>query len=183
MVVKKRVRCVVSPDTVKKFWSLVRQMGGEDSCWLFVGRGSNNGYGRMDTVIDGETGSMPAHRLSYLIEHGSIPEGKSICHRCDVRMCVRPKHLWAGTPAENTADAVAKGRVGKLKIDDDQADLLRGELAERVLSIQALAVKYGVSRSTIVKYRPKRVDGHEWKMTCGRCGGDWKIVRKHPCAA
>lgn len=53
---------------------------------------------------------MLAHRVSYEIEHGDIPKGMHVLHRCDVRPCINPLHLFLGTNSDNIADSVSKGR-------------------------------------------------------------------------
>lgn len=78
-----------------------------DSCWLWTGATRPNGYG----VIRRKGLLLSTHRYSYEYYVGEIPKGKIICHSCDVRLCVNPKHLWAGTSSENMVDCFKKGRM------------------------------------------------------------------------
>lgn len=78
-------------------------------CWLWDGAVSKCGYGRFG--VGGHNGKLrPAHRVSWEIHNGTIPEGLEVAHRCDVRICVNPAHLWLATHAENMADMIAKCR-------------------------------------------------------------------------
>ena len=88
----------------KRFWHRVKR---SRKCWLWTGcKTAANGYGRIR--IDGS--KVSAHRYSWELHNGPIPAGMLVLHRCDVRACVRPDHLFLGTHSDNAKDCVAKGR-------------------------------------------------------------------------
>jgi HNH endonuclease len=84
-----------------------------DDCWSWRGSTSVHGYGRLHRGARGE-GIIGAHRASWLIHNGPIPEGMAVLHRCDNPPCSNPLHLFLGTQAENMFDAIAKDRVPQL---------------------------------------------------------------------
>ena len=125
------------------------------TCWLWTGSLNRLGYGQCSGPLYGST---KAHRASYLLFNGDIPDGLCVMHLCDVRNCVNPKHLVVGTQAENVADMIQKGRcrrVGKrgsashfAKLTESEVREIRQKCAGGNTQI-SLAVEYSVSPMTI----------------------------------
>lgn len=90
-----------------RFWQLVDK---QDSCWIWIGHRQGRGYGYFRP---NQPKGMLAHRMAYILTYGAIPKGKLICHRCDVKLCVNPKHLFCGTQKQNSIDMVLKKRASK----------------------------------------------------------------------
>jgi hypothetical protein len=91
----------------ERFWSKVAQ--DPDGCWTWTGTRSRQGYGFFK--LRGRM--LKAHRCSYALTYGEIPDDLFVCHRCDNPTCVRPDHLFLGTARDNTMDRDQKGRTAR----------------------------------------------------------------------
>jgi len=105
-------------------------------CWAWTGCGKGNGYGHMS--YRGKNDG--AHRVSYQLFVGPIPEGIDVCHSCDNRWCVNPYHLFVGTRRQNMEDMKHKGRGARGA---------RKHLKEAQVQEITRRLKAGVSRRTI----------------------------------
>lgn len=90
-----------------RFWRHVIVEGG---CWRWTGSFVRNGYGRLSAAKDSNREAVYAHRVSWQLHRGPVPDGLYVLHTCDNRWCVKPDHLWLGTNADNMRDMVRKGR-------------------------------------------------------------------------
>lgn len=133
---KERFFAFVSPDP-------------NSGCWLWTGS-KRHGYGAFKYMTTVEQ----AHRASYMLFVGLIPDGMLVCHKCDVPACVNPDHLFIGTNYDNIHDASTKGRLSsgeghynaklsKAQITEIRATRHGGQ------TLEAIATKFGVRSSHI----------------------------------
>lgn len=89
----------------KRFWSKVNK---HPDCWLWTGNRLKAGYGKF--MISSKNGMTTAHRVSWMLHRGPIPDGMFVLHSCDNPPCVNPDHLFLGTHTDNMKDCMSKGR-------------------------------------------------------------------------
>ena len=164
-------------DEIARFASKTRRWG--NGCLIWTGARSRaiRGYG----VTQWCGKKISSHRLAWILANGKIPDGKFICHSCDITACVNINHLFLGGPKENSTDMVRKGRQATGKRNGaytKPGSVLRGDnhgssrLTERdvreILSvykgkshglIRGLAKKYGVGRGAIGDI----ISGRTWR--------------------
>lgn len=136
----------------------------QTGCWLWKGYLSC-GYGQIRITTNPKDASELAHRASWRLHNGEIPPGMMVCHRCDVRHCVNPLHLFLGTGKDNMRDAASKGRMNwkpgearnipigskhhSAKVTEDDVRAMRSS-AE---GCAALSRRYGITKTTASKIK------------------------------
>ena len=149
------------------------QIDDKYGCWNWTGYKNTDGYG----IIQKGNKLHRAHRVSYQIHKGEIKQGLFVCHKCDNPSCVNPEHLFAGTPKENTQDAVQKGRINSeqrrkaalkynvrgekhccAKLTNLDVMLIKAFLGEDIQQ-KKIAFAFGVNKSTICDIHK----GRTWK--------------------
>jgi len=133
-----------------RFWSKVR-INPVTGCWEWQGSTTSSGYGRHYV---GKVKNL-CHRLTASEVHGVRPPGLFALHHCDVKICVRPSHIYYGTIADNARDMAERGqkvigeRHGSAKITDVTAVTIRDAYNAGGVTERSLATEFGVHHSTI----------------------------------
>ena len=129
----------------------------DNGCWKWTSSHADNGYG----MIWKGTKNVAAHRESYRLFVGPVRDDDIVCHKCDVRDCVNPEHLFLGDRGDNNRDMFAKKRH-KFGSASHLAKLTEASVREILDSPEtntSLAKHYGVNQSTISRIR----SGLRWR--------------------
>ena len=127
-----------------------------DSCWIWTGAKNQLGYGVFR--------NQKAHRFSFEISKGVIPNSIHVCHSCDNPACVNPDHLFLGTPKINASDRNAKSRQARGEMFGSRVKLTANQVVE-IRSINgeshaSIAKRFGVSQTTITAVINKKTWKH-----------------------
>lgn len=129
----------------------------ESGCWIWIGATTSKGYGMVRRCGV----EIKAHRYSWEIHKGAIENGLFVLHRCDVKCCVNPNHLFLGTNADNIKDAANKGKMSRKK---ERNNILTQNLADEMRELNGtglytqvvLAAKFKVGQSTVSRTLTRR---------------------------
>lgn len=125
----------------------------ESGCWVYQGGVSSNGYG----IVSVNNKSVQVHRVAFELRVSRIPDGQCVCHRCDVRLCINPEHLFLGTKGENNTDRRRKGRNDvrrgesnhMAKLTEQQAIELIEKVTSQRISSREAAERFGITQKAV----------------------------------
>jgi hypothetical protein len=134
----------------KRLAAFMARVNKTETCWLWTGPKDRHGYGRWNQTV--------AHHFLM----GPKPQGKThACHRCDVRACVNPDHLFWGTHVENMADSVTKRNAVRLS-----GDAFRAARKSRGISMAEVGRRLGFTT------------GYIYDVEKGRCPGNAQFTER-----
>lgn len=134
--------------------------------------GKTSGYGNIRTS---QNEYITSHRASWLVNKGKIPNGLYVLHKCDVRACINPDHLFVGTHLDNIKDMVSKNRhAGGFRLNPPigekhwgsiltakNVEEIRIKYKTKKFTMQSIGDEYGVTKSSIFRI----VRNKSWKHT------------------
>ena len=106
----------------ERFWEKVDKKSDEE-CWNWIAFKNSDGYGKFRLYKDQDM--ITAHRTSWILHYGNVPNGLQVLHHCDNPSCVNPKHLFLGTHQDNMNDMYKKKRHGNFKGENNKNSKLK----------------------------------------------------------
>ena len=139
----------------------------KEGCWGWNRVTFSKGYGKINT---GKRKILLAHRASWLIHNGKIPDGLWVLHKCDNPVCSNPDHLFLGTAKDNSIDCAKKNRKNisygtdrkHTKLNEEKVAKIKLYLEEK-LSFSKIASLFNVSVGCIQQIK----EGRTWKLNRG----------------
>jgi len=139
-------------------------------CWIWIGADFGDvGYGAFH--MNGK--SVGAHRVSWLLHNGKIQIKMLVCHKCDNRLCVNPRHLFLGTHSDNSKDCARKNRCNlqrtkerpkgqthsHAKLTNEDVLLIRNVL-HKTMPTKEIALKYNIGKDAITRIINRKTWDH-----------------------
>lgn len=148
----------------------------EDGCWRFGNKPLHNDpefrsdktrqYKLFFAGMESDPHNIPAHVYSYMQHKGPVPPGMVVCHSCDVKNCVNPDHLWAGTQKQNLEDMRAKGR-GKWLSGSENPMFGRSGPKNPMFGVKRVFTPEHIEKMTAPKRGRKLSEEHRNKISQG----------------
>lgn len=146
----------ITGNIIKRF-SNKYKIDPETNCWIWQATKTGRGIAKYGYLKVNKTMKV-AHRISYEIFKGPIPDGLNVCHKCDVYSCVNPDHLFLGTQIDNMKDMIKKGRSSKNIGENNIQCKLSEQIVNNIRNIynknpkvnkSSIAREYNVTPTTI----------------------------------
>ncbi len=159
------------PAFLARFWDKVERVGAGD-CWRWTASASPQGYGRIGLLWEsGRCALALAHRVSWTVAFGIVPEEMCVLHRCDNPPCCNPGHLFLGDRADNYADCRSKGRdspppysrgeqKGNSKLTRAEVLAIRWLKTTTFMSQRRISLAFDVSQGLVNKILHRKLWAH-----------------------
>ncbi len=147
---------MIDSELKERFWKNVDKKG-VDECWPWTASANGDGYktGGGYGQLQKNRKKLKAHRISYEIHNGKIPDGKWVLHSCGKSLCVNPNHLYIGTHQDNVNDKQLHGTQNrgtthyKARLTEEQVQEIRWFLFVDKIPREEIAEMYGMSEWAI----------------------------------
>lgn len=163
-------KCMALGYSINLETDFIKNINKTDTCWLWTGNLATTGYGRIKKLY--------AHRISYEMFNGKIPDGMFVCHKCDNPPCVNPDHLFLGTQLDNIRDMHKKGRNNNLSGENTHFSKITGSEAIEIFisdrKYKDIGDEYGITRGCVSAIKSKRT----WKKVTDKVSKESKIKDK-----
>lgn len=155
---------IMNREKMLKRFNAKYSVDAKTGCWLWTASigapKGKDGYGQFTLYLDDGTRKGGAHKAAWLFFRGEIPKGKWVLHKCDVRRCCNPDHLYIGDVKDNVRDAIERGRFvmpphktgeshGQSKLTEKEVIEIRKLYETGNFTQRELARKFGVTQPLI----------------------------------